>query len=144
LLPSPGSRPGRSPRCRLRRSPCRRGLLHVPAPFELLQGPRLASPSCQPEANRRRPERAQPSTYDGAMFSYEGKRALVTGGGRGIGRAIALAFARQGADVAIAARSRDELDQVAKEVEGVGRRAVALQADMASAEQAQDLVERAA
>ena len=78
------------------------------------------------------------------MFSYEGKRALVTGGGRGIGRAIALAFARQGADVAIAARSRDELDQVAKEAEGVGRRAVALQVDMASAEQAQDLVERAA
>ncbi len=38
------------------------------------------------------------------MSSYEGKKTLVTGGGRGIGRAIALAFARQGADVAVAAR----------------------------------------
>src|SRR5438309_7032186 len=103
-----------------------------------------APPGFAPEANRRLAPCARLSSYDVAMFSYEGKRALVTGGGRGIGRAIALAFARQGADVAIAARSRDELDQVAKEVEGAGRRAVPLQVDMASAEQAQDLVERAA
>jgi NAD(P)-dependent dehydrogenase (short-subunit alcohol dehydrogenase family) len=39
------------------------------------------------------------------MFSYKGKKALDTGGGRGIGRVIALAFARQDADVAVVARS---------------------------------------
>ncbi len=47
------------------------------------------------------------------MSSYEGKKTLVTGGGRGIGRAIALAFAKQGADVAVAARSLHELEDVA-------------------------------
>jgi len=74
------------------------------------------------------------------MFSYEGKKALVTGGGRGIGRAIALAFARQGADVAIAARGKDELESVAGEIRALGREAHVIQADMQDLHAAQAMV----
>jgi meso-butanediol dehydrogenase/(S,S)-butanediol dehydrogenase/diacetyl reductase len=56
------------------------------------------------------------------MESIEGRVALVTGGGRGIGRAIALALARAGASVAVAARTVPEIEAVAAEVKTLGRR----------------------
>lgn len=77
------------------------------------------------------------------MFAYEGKKAIVTGAGRGIGRAIALAFARQGADVTLAARRADELEQVAGEVRQLGRQAWVIPADMSDLDQALALIEQA-
>ena len=78
------------------------------------------------------------------MFSFDGKKALVTGGGRGIGRAIALAFARQGADVALAARGRAELEKVAEEIRALGRKAFIHVLDLANTDHAVNMVNAAA
>jgi NAD(P)-dependent dehydrogenase (short-subunit alcohol dehydrogenase family) len=75
-------------------------------------------------------------------FRLDGRTALVTGAGRGIGEGIALAFAEAGADVALSARSRPELERVAERVRERGRRAVVLPADVADLESAGPLVER--
>lgn len=56
--------------------------------------------------------------------------AIVTGGGRGIGKAIALAYAREGANVAVVARSPEEIAETASEIEQTGRRGLAVQADV--------------
>jgi NAD(P)-dependent dehydrogenase (short-subunit alcohol dehydrogenase family) len=64
------------------------------------------------------------------MFSLAGKSCVVTGAGRGLGRAIALAFAEQGADVAIASRSPADLDTLAGEIRALGRRAVVQPTDV--------------
>ncbi len=58
------------------------------------------------------------------MFSLSGKIALVTGGSRGLGREMVLAFARAGADVVIASRKLAACEEVAHEVEALGRRAL--------------------
>lgn len=67
----------------------------------------------------------------GGGASLIGRVALVTGGGRGIGRAIALAFAREGALVAVAARTRAELEGVAEECRELGSSALAVPLDVA-------------
>ena len=70
-----------------------------------------------------------------------GKVALITGGGTGLGREIALQLAREGMDIALSySRSRDEAEATAAEIETLGRRAVCLQADLKQTAEAGRLV----
>jgi NAD(P)-dependent dehydrogenase (short-subunit alcohol dehydrogenase family) len=77
------------------------------------------------------------------MKALEGKTAIVTGAGRGIGRAIALAFAAEGAAVALAARSRADLAEVAGEIRAAGGgRALAIPTDVTNDGAVEALVEQ--
>lgn len=65
-----------------------------------------------------------------SLFSMQGQVAIVTGAGKGIGRACALALAQAGADVALAARTQADVDAVAGEIRALGRRAIAVACDV--------------
>ena len=73
-----------------------------------------------------------------------GKRAIVTGGSRGIGKAIAVALAAEGVDVVIAARGREDLDRTAAEIaQASGRRIIPITADMGDGAAVEALVQGA-
>jgi NAD(P)-dependent dehydrogenase (short-subunit alcohol dehydrogenase family) len=76
------------------------------------------------------------------IFSLEDKVAIVTGASRGIGRAIALGFAEAGADVALAARSEGDLETLAKEIDGVGRRALVIPTDVRERDAIQAMIDK--
>lgn len=74
-------------------------------------------------------------------FTLEGKTALVTGAGRGIGRSIALTLAEAGADVAITyARSSAAAEEVKSEIEKIGRKALIYQADAVDSKKADEVI----
>ena len=79
------------------------------------------------------------------LFDISGKTALVTGGSRGLGRAIALALAGQGADVAINYRGNAEAaDAVVAEITGMGRAATAIQGDTSAGRESCEAIVKAA
>ncbi|MFC1966633.1 SDR family NAD(P)-dependent oxidoreductase [Chloroflexota bacterium] len=71
-----------------------------------------------------------------------GKVAIVTGGGKGIGEAISLAFANEGADVVVAARSESAIKEVASKIEVIGRKSLAVVTDLSSPEQILAMVDK--
>lgn len=78
------------------------------------------------------------------MTRLAGKVALITGGGTGIGRAIALAFAREGASVAVAGRRLEKVKEVASAIEKQGGAALALQCDVSHAKDAERAISETA
>jgi 7-alpha-hydroxysteroid dehydrogenase len=73
-------------------------------------------------------------------FRLDDQVALITGAGRGIGRGIARAYAEAGANVVCAARTREQIDDAAEEIRGLGRRALAVECDVMDDEQLEALV----
>lgn len=76
-------------------------------------------------------------------FDLTGKAAIVTGAGRGIGAACARAFADAGADVVLAARTKEQLEEVAAQVAERGRRGVVMPCDVSETSNLEELVQRA-
>lgn len=75
-------------------------------------------------------------------FRLDGKAAVVTGAGRGLGRQMALALAHAGADVVCAARTRAQIEETADQIRAVGRRAVAHVTDVRDSAQCDALIQR--
>jgi NAD(P)-dependent dehydrogenase (short-subunit alcohol dehydrogenase family) len=76
-----------------------------------------------------------------SVFSFTGKTVVVTGGGRGIGRAIALGFAQAGANVVVCSRTNAEIDAVAEEIRNKGGKALAVATDLTVHAQLENLVD---
>jgi NAD(P)-dependent dehydrogenase (short-subunit alcohol dehydrogenase family) len=106
----------------------------------------MAEPRQQPPgttgAMHRKPDHGE-DTYRGSA-RLSGKAAIITGGDSGIGRAVAIAFAREGADILIAYLSEHEdAQETAKLVEDAGRRAVLVAGDLSQRDHCQAVVDRA-
>ncbi|MDO8685166.1 MAG: SDR family oxidoreductase [Clostridiales bacterium] len=76
------------------------------------------------------------------MMDLKGKTAIISGGGRGIGKVIALDLAREGCNIAVSSRNESELNEVVKEAEAIGVSALGLQLDLSEEQNVTDLVDR--
>ncbi len=76
-------------------------------------------------------------------MKLENRIAIITGGGRGIGRATALSFANEGADIVLAARSETEIHNVAKEIKNLGRNALPIVTDVQLKSNVESMVNQA-
>ena len=75
-------------------------------------------------------------------FRVDGKVAIVTGAGRGIGRAIALTLAEAGADITVLARTGEQVEETAEEIRKLGRKVLAIPADVSQEDQVKKVVEQ--
>ena len=75
-------------------------------------------------------------------MQLDGKFALITGAGRGIGKAMAIGFAREGADIVAVSRTLAQVEETAREVQALGRRALAIEADVSRMNDVRSMAER--
>lgn len=101
-----------------------RGVVALPYPNVIRE-----RPDKQPQPNSHR-VKGDTIQQEEEMGRYDNKNVLVTGASSGIGKALALEFARQGANLIITARRKERLDDLAKEIEGMGRKALAVACDV--------------
>src|SRR5438874_11846048 len=97
-------------------------------------------------ALKARTERRRPLDHEFEMPSLrpDGRVALLTGGSRGLGLGMALALADAGADIALAARTAEQLDSAADLIEAIGRKVIRVPTDVTEVEAVQAMVRQAA
>jgi NAD(P)-dependent dehydrogenase (short-subunit alcohol dehydrogenase family) len=77
------------------------------------------------------------------LFKLDGQVALITGGSKGLGRSFARALASAGADIVLTSRNATEAEEAAEEIRGLGRRVIALEADVTDREAVEEMARRA-
>ncbi|MBM4315700.1 MAG: SDR family NAD(P)-dependent oxidoreductase, partial [Deltaproteobacteria bacterium] len=93
------------------------------------------------DSSQRRAESFNEGGLSGEVMNLKDKVAIITGAGRGLGRSVALAFGRQGAKIVLAARGREEIDQLVEQMRALRRDVVAIPTDVSDEVQVNRLIE---